>query len=286
MSKWFWAILSKPPERKGSLFESLAGNARGGVANHQLLHLSNCCRRIQSLGAGLGAVHDGVAAVERPLITQLTQPLLLKVITRIHYPPVGLHDDGRSEVLVSVPPVARACGRTTRAQNALVHTVQLSAFLWSLEVRDLPNVGVVHILLFEVRLDRLVLRVEVVHVRHKVLDDVHVWQWVDLARLARACVYLRDASERVAAVDVHRAGAADSLATRPPEGQRRVDLVLDLDQRVENHRAAAVEVKLKRLCVRLLSRLLRVVSVDEKLLHTWRLRNSGGGRCGKAHRNA
>jgi hypothetical protein len=38
--------------------------------------------------------------------------------------------------------------------------------------------------------------------------------------------------------------------------------------------------------VRLLSRLLRVVSVDEKLLHTWRLRNSGGGRCGKAHRNA
>jgi hypothetical protein len=47
------------------------------------------------------------------------------------------------------------------------------------------------------------------------------------------------AGERVGAVDVHRAGAADALAAGAAEGQRRIDLVLDLDQRVEHHRPAA-----------------------------------------------
>ena len=37
--------------------------------------------------------------------------------------PVGLHDDGGAEVLVSVPPVGGAGGAAARAQNALVHAV-------------------------------------------------------------------------------------------------------------------------------------------------------------------
>jgi hypothetical protein len=51
------------------------------------------------------------------------------------------------------------------------------------------------------------------------------------------------AGERVGAVDVHRAGAADAFAAGAAEGQRRVDLVLDLDQRVENHRAEILNVR-------------------------------------------
>jgi hypothetical protein len=52
------------------------------------------------------------------------------------------------------------------------------------------------------------------------------------------------AGQRVDAVDVHRARTADALAAGAAERQRRVDLVLDLDQCVENHRTAGVEVHL------------------------------------------
>ena len=44
------------------------------------------------------------------------------------------------------------------------------------------------------------------------------------------------------AADVHRTGAADAFAAGPAEGEGRVDLVFDLDERVEHHRPAGVEV--------------------------------------------
>src|SRR5207342_2072003 len=46
------------------------------------------------------------------------------------------------------------------------------------------------------------------------------------------------------AVDVHRAGAAHALAAGAAEGQGRIDLVLDLDDRVQDHRPALVEIDL------------------------------------------
>lgn len=45
---------------------------------------------------------------------------------------------------------------------------------------------------------------------HEVLDDVHVWQGVDLADLAGVGVDLVEAGQRVAPVDVHRTRAADT----------------------------------------------------------------------------
>src|SRR5690606_16795272 len=50
------------------------------------------------------------------------------------------------------------------------------------------------------------------------------------------------AGERIDAVDVHGAGAADALPAGAAEGQRRVDIVLDIDQRVQHHRPAFGEV--------------------------------------------
>jgi len=63
-----------------------------------------------------------------------------------------------------------------------------------------------------------------------------VRQRVDLGRLGRVAVDPAQAGERVDAVNVHRARAADALAARAPERQRRVDLVLNLDQSVEHCR--------------------------------------------------
>src|SRR3546814_8974000 len=46
------------------------------------------------------------------------------------------------------------------------------------------------------------------------------------------------AGEAVLAVHVHRTAAANALAARAAEGQRRILLALHLDERVEHHRAA------------------------------------------------
>jgi hypothetical protein len=100
-------------------------------------------------------------------------------------------------------------------------------------VLDLAHIAL--LVALQPRLDRLVLRVEVGHVRHEVLDDEHVRERVDLG-LGRCGVDAREAGQRVGPVDVHRARSADPLATRAPERQRRVQLVLDLEQRIQHHR--------------------------------------------------
>lgn len=50
---------------------------------------------------------------------------------------------------------------------------------------------------------------------------------------------LRQASQTVLAIDVHGARTADTLTARSSEGEGVIDLVLDLEQGVEDHRAAA-----------------------------------------------
>ena len=50
---------------------------------------------------------------------------------------------------------------------------------------------------------------------------------------------LRQAGQTVLAIDVHGARTADTLTARSSEGEGVIDLVLDLEQGVEDHRAAA-----------------------------------------------
>lgn len=46
--------------------------------------------------------------------------------------------------------------------------------------------------------------------RYQVLDDVHVWQRVNLSRLAEAGVDLVEAGECVSSIDVHRTGPTNT----------------------------------------------------------------------------
>src|SRR3546814_19414189 len=55
------------------------------------------------------------------------------------------------------------------------------------------------------------------------------------------------AGEAVRAVDVHRARSANALAARAAESERRILIGLDLDQRVEDHRPAIVEINLENV---------------------------------------
>jgi len=106
------------------LSSTLVWDTMGFLSGHQLLHLCNGSARVQTLRADFSAVHDSVASVQRPFVSQLVQTLSLEVVTRVHDPPVSLHDNGGPEVFVTVPPIAGAGSTAASAQNALVHAVE------------------------------------------------------------------------------------------------------------------------------------------------------------------
>src|SRR3546814_10248096 len=87
--------------------------------DHQLLDLGDRLGRIEAFGAGLRAVHDGVAAVEPEGILELVEPLAGRLVTAVGDPAVGAQQDGGAEVAVAVPPVARAGGRAAKEHDAL-----------------------------------------------------------------------------------------------------------------------------------------------------------------------
>src|SRR5581483_7857747 len=86
-------------------------------------------RRVQTLGAGLGAVHDGVSSIEPEAILELVEPLAGALVAAVLDPAVGLEQDGGAEIAVAVPPIGGAGGRTAGAQDALVEPVELVAIL-------------------------------------------------------------------------------------------------------------------------------------------------------------
>lgn len=134
----------------------------------------------------------------------------------------------------------RARGGAARAENALVHAVELLAVVLGLE--DLSLGGVV---VLEPRLDGLVLLVEEGEVRDEVLDNVHcktsaescrtrpekrtVREGVDLAGLGGVLVNAAETGEGVDTVNVHGTRATDTLTARATEGKGGVHLVLDLE---------------------------------------------------------
>src|SRR5262249_41982318 len=78
--------------------------------DHHLLDLGDGLRRVQALRAGLGAIHDGVAAVEPERVLELVEALALRLVTAVGQPAVGLEEDGGPEIALAVPPVGRARG--------------------------------------------------------------------------------------------------------------------------------------------------------------------------------
>ena len=158
-----------------------------------------------------------------------------------------LHQDSWAKVFVGHPPVTGAGGTAASAQNALVHSVKALAVLGGLQVLALGEVS--GLVADEPRLDRCVLVIEVAHVWHEILQHIHVRQRVNLGVLRRF-VDVGEASKRVAAIDVHRAGTADTLAARATECERGVLLIFDFEKRVQNHWTAVCSVNFVVLEVR------------------------------------
>src|SRR6266481_10182108 len=95
--------------------------------DHLQLQLGNRLGRIEALRARLGAVHDGVAAVEPERVLEIVESFAGGLIAGILHPARRLQQRGGAEEAVAVPPVARAGGRAAGAQDALVEAVELFA---------------------------------------------------------------------------------------------------------------------------------------------------------------
>ena len=81
-----------------------------------------------------------------------------------------------------------------------------------------------------------------------------------------AVVDITRAGQRVHAVDIHGARTADTFATRAPEGDGRVDFVLDFDQGIKNHWPTIIEVDLERIDTWVLS-VVCVPTIDIESLY-------------------
>src|SRR5215469_12307801 len=120
------------------------------------------------------------------------------------------------------------------------------------------------------------LRIEIRQIWNEILHHRHGRQRIDAHR-ARDVGDGFGAGERVAAGNVHGAGAADAFTARAAESERRIDLVLDLDERVENHWPAGLEVNPVDVGSGIFI-LVRIVAIDLEVLRALRLLAVGGKR--------
>lgn len=69
-------------------------------------------------------------------------------------------------------------------------------------------------------------------------------------------------SQSIDPINVHRTAPTNALSATPSKRQRRIDFILDPDQRIQHHRPRLVQIKRIRLHLRLRCRLIRVPAVD------------------------
>lgn len=76
-----------------------------GTKSHLLLNLGNGLARIETLGAGLCAVKDGVASVQAHVVLEVGLALGGALIARVGEPAIRLEQDSGAKILLGVPPV-------------------------------------------------------------------------------------------------------------------------------------------------------------------------------------
>src|SRR5579872_6243414 len=110
--------------------ERLHGDTKGlghSALDHHLLDLGDRLGGVEALGAGLRAVHDGVATVELERVLEIIEPFFGRLVAAVDEPAIGLQQHGRAEIFLAIPPIARARGRAAGAKDTLIEPVELFA---------------------------------------------------------------------------------------------------------------------------------------------------------------
>jgi len=206
-----------------------------------LLNLGNRLARIQVFGADLGTVHNRVTAVQFEGVVQFRQALGGAAVPTVLNPTKGLHQNGRTEILVRVPPITGTGGRAAGAEDAFVHAIEFGSILARLQKLGLSfGFGCSRL---QPGFNAAVLFVKVSHVGDQVFDDVHVRKRIDFGGLGRILlVNVRETRESILSVNVHGARSADSFATRASKGECGILLVFDFNESVQHHGSALVQI--------------------------------------------
>ena len=98
-----------------------------------LFSLSDCLSWIQTFWASLRAIHDGMTAIQFERVIEIIQTCILRFVTTIYQPSIGGEQGGRPQVLVAIPPITGAAGRTASAQNTGRRFVNLFLIIFALQ---------------------------------------------------------------------------------------------------------------------------------------------------------
>ena len=100
-----------PRRQRQRSFESSFGvlKLQASLDQHLLGFGDGFCR-IQTLGANLCAVHDGVAAIELERIFKIIKALTGCIVSAVSQPPIRGEQGCGSKVTLRIPPVAWATG--------------------------------------------------------------------------------------------------------------------------------------------------------------------------------
>ena len=189
--------------------------------------------------------------VKAERILQVIEAFARRFIPAIGDPAIGLKQYGRPQKTLVIPPVGRASRGAAETQDTgggavTVLAVEEFGILRALQAlaRGRRRVRL------EPWLYRLILRNDMGLIGHQILDHVHMRQGRDLD-FALHLVNRLQAGQRILAVDIHGAGAANSLPAGSAEGQRAVHPVLDMDQRIQHHRPAFVQIDFETVPARI-----------------------------------
>jgi len=171
------------------------------IVGVEFLEMLKGSSRVQSLGASQGAEADLVALSELHVTTEHLETLISELISRINDPPVGLHKDSRSKVVLRMPPVRGASGLAAGAEHAFVETIQKFSIFNGLGVFNV-NVFLGRLALQE-GLDLLVLGVEVGHVDDEILKDEHEHEGRDDTLFGVAGGDTTETGQMMASINVH-----------------------------------------------------------------------------------
>jgi hypothetical protein len=155
---------------------------------------------VKLLGAS-GSTHTNVLAVIKfQLLRKVLESLIGILISGVNHPSVGLHEDGGAKIAVWVPPVGGARSGTASAEDTFVKQIKLLSIFLALVVLLVVELGSLSL---QVRLDTLILGIEIGHIHDEVLEYEHVAKWGNDRGLGKVCVNSLDASQRVKTIAIH-----------------------------------------------------------------------------------
>jgi hypothetical protein len=76
--------------------------------HHHFFDLANCLGWVKAFRAGIRAVHNGMTAIKAEWVLEVIKTFTGIFIAAIHKPSIGLKKNGRTKILVAIPPVTWA----------------------------------------------------------------------------------------------------------------------------------------------------------------------------------